>query len=851
MKTKRFIVSGIIILLIFASFTSLFYLSAVFDSEKEVKNFIRSLGFNPFFTIYLSTPTTRLSKTNSTRISLDPFQQLLIAGGEISPQSILLNINKSHNQKSLSSTFNEIRKLPVNFLTENDVKKIEEIKGVKQVFIFNPTDSLFNEKVRYKESPLIPVFAVPPGFIKNIGLKLKYGKYFSDKGNNKHEIILTYEISKLLFGNKNPVGTVLKGYRGDYKVIGVLDELNDYQYFSMYGIASGGYIALPGDYVPYNANSASFGYDKFRQIENRIIVLPELGAEKSVKKKISELLRNKGYKNIIYPVIHSTYDDAKRILGVSLRMQKFLVIAVTGLAISLLSWFIVWAFVELEILTRIKEIFVRRSIGATKKAIFYTYFKDFIIYGAVSLFVAICIFFLLEPKLSELNVGNTGTNVPIGSGEIIHKIGLSYGSVLITFGVLIVILFFSISRETIFGLSKSLINWFNTKLFGLKKSKKQFFVLVAIMLSFSSFLSVFVVTRNLKVSMQNIYGECVPSVIRISSTGNIRNKLILLPLGVINYPDYSYSDYKALENFLGDKAVVGFRSILPFYSVLKFKNKNLKVRMSDCTPSFFEVYNLRMERGRFVSESDILKKNYVCVIGSNVRTLLRCNLGEKLFQYKVVGILSPENKLIDNTVFVPLGILNQNVRNVSGSGTNKTKMFYIKVANPNLRNEIGKKALAFLNKRHPGKIPGLLIDLTKTLNQITLVYMPLYLILSIFTFLALLSSFLSLSALLFIEVIRKTREIGIKKAIGATSKEITKEFTLKGLKTTIIALLVGIPIGILISLIIEKLKGWSYYIPVNILILVIFISLLLGFIFSFLPAYFASKINPASAVKSE
>jgi ABC-type antimicrobial peptide transport system permease subunit len=55
----------------------------------------------------------------------------------------------------------------------------------------------------------------------------------------------------------------------------------------------------------------------------------------------------------------------------------------------------------------------------------------------------------------------------------------------------------------------------------------------------------------------------------------------------------------------------------------------------------------------------------------------------------------------------------------------------------------------------------------------------------------------------------------------------------------------------LISLIIEKLKGWSYYIPVNILILVISVSLLLGFMFSFLPAYFASKTNPVEAIKSE
>ena len=373
-------------------------------------------------------------------------------------------------------------------------------------------------------------------------------------------------------------------------------------------------------------------------------------------------------------------------------------------------------------------------------------------------------------------------------------------------------------------------------------------IAISVSVLISSYAIKYYTERKIELSEK----EVVPQVVRIfpAKTFLSEGKTVSVAIGA---PEYTLEDYFALRDALKGRALVGFRHSVPVSDPMS------GVRYAEATPNMDKIYNFTASEGRFIEDKDI--GEMVCVIGAEVARKEHLKVGSFIAihmysssnnLYRIIGIAGKSNSLVDNTVFY--AVSEKALTNEWFSATKKyagSGIILIKANNPDERLTIAKEALGLLNKRHPDKNPGTIYDIEKYANIILRSATSLYTLLSIFILLALLSAFLSLSALLFIEVIRRTREIGIKKAIGATAKDITKEFTMNGLITTLIALIIGIPTGIAVSLIIEKLKGWNYYIPINILILVTLISLLLGSLFSYLPALFASKTSPVEAIKSE
>ena len=105
--------------------------------------------------------------------------------------------------------------------------------------------------------------------------------------------------------------------------------------------------------------------------------------------------------------------------------------------------------------------------------------------------------------------------------------------------------------------------------------------------------------------------------------------------------------------------------------------------------------------------------------------------------------------------------------------------------------------------------------------------------------------------IMYVSVTERTREIGLRKAIGASNKDIMTQFLIEAVLMSFIGGIAGIILGIGISVLITVFSGWAVIISLSPIILATTFSLIVGVVFGLWPAKKASTLNPIEALRSE
>lgn len=298
--------------------------------------------------------------------------------------------------------------------------------------------------------------------------------------------------------------------------------------------------------------------------------------------------------------------------------------------------------------------------------------------------------------------------------------------------------------------------------------------------------------------------------------------------------------------------------------------ENVRARVYGVTPDYEEVRSKTVADGQFITQYDVDRRASVCVLGSGVAEDLfgqMSPVGQTLKisqrQFTVVGVLESEGGFMgaDNSVFVPITTVmyRLNPQRTSG-GEHVVNSIYLQVVDDSKDDLAIAQVTELLRAEH--RIPlGDEDDFSITSQQdieetLTETSDTLTMLLSVTAAIALLVAGLGIMNIMLISVTERTREIGIRKAVGAKRRDILMQFLLEASSISIIGGLVGIGVGIGASKLLSGSITMNFstietVITLDMIIIAFLVAIAIGIVAGVYPAMRAARLNPIDALRYE
>jgi len=293
------------------------------------------------------------------------------------------------------------------------------------------------------------------------------------------------------------------------------------------------------------------------------------------------------------------------------------------------------------------------------------------------------------------------------------------------------------------------------------------------------------------------------------------------------------------------------------------KTNNTNAQIMGVVPDYALIKSLELEEGSFISDQDINSSNRIAVIGSTIRDDLfgeESNpIGEKIrinnFDFKIVGILKSKggggvfgNQ--DNMVFVPLTSMQtyfSNISYVNSINVQTNKQEDLKNAEETITS------LLLINHKivDPTQADFQITNQADLIDAASETTKTFTVLLAAIAGISLLVGGIGIMNMMLTSVTERTREIGLRKAIGAKREEINQQFLAEAIVLTLSGGIIGIILGCLLSFIISEFADISTEISLPSILLAFGVSALIGIIFGYYPAQRASKLNPIEALRFE
>ena len=357
---------------------------------------------------------------------------------------------------------------------------------------------------------------------------------------------------------------------------------------------------------------------------------------------------------------------------------------------------------------------------------------------------------------------------------------------------------------------------------------------------------------------------------QISSIGS--NLLLVLPgsttsgglrTGAGGTPTLTYDDARAIKAecpAVGDVAptVRGSAQIV-------YGNQNWSTIVMGATPEILTVRDWPLTMGRNISQSDVDGATKTCLIGQTVADNLFGDadpLGKiiriKKIPFTVVGVLgkkgqSPQGTDQDDVIFVPLRTAQRKLFGSQFPNAVNAMMIQAKSADDLKKAE--EEVTALLDQRH--RIgPSRERDFTvRNLSEILAVSEQSSKVMSILlgavASISLIVGGIGIMNIMLVSVTERTREIGIRMAIGAKQRDILLQFLTEAVLLTTVGGIIGMGLGVAGAMAISKLMQWPTLISTEAIVIAFLFSAGVGVFFGFYPARKAASLNPIDALRYE
>ena len=300
-----------------------------------------------------------------------------------------------------------------------------------------------------------------------------------------------------------------------------------------------------------------------------------------------------------------------------------------------------------------------------------------------------------------------------------------------------------------------------------------------------------------------------------------------------------------------------YSQLISSSAVYVVEGQDVNVSISGVNDKYASINRLDMSQGRFLSEFDLNYDTPVVVIGSKIPSLLFPNqevIGNTLIikgmPFTIVGIAEERgtNFSGDNDMMVYIPI--RYAARMSGFGS-ISKTFYIEAASEDNVDFTLNRVLTYLETIMPSTSSYRAFSQTQILGVLDTLMSLLTTLLSGIASISLIVGGIGIMNIMLVTVRERTKEIGIRKALGARQSQILVQFLIEAIIITTLGGGLGLLVSYLGTVLITYLTDFNVILGLDAVMLSLVFSLTIGVIFGIYPAYTASKLEPVEALRFE
>ncbi len=324
--------------------------------------------------------------------------------------------------------------------------------------------------------------------------------------------------------------------------------------------------------------------------------------------------------------------------------------------------------------------------------------------------------------------------------------------------------------------------------------------------------------------------------------------------------DYvNLSDLEAVRKQLGSR-IVAATGVMVNYDRIRVGGRDEDIAVVGSDDEYPKVRNLVLLAGRFVDSNDVAFRSKVAMLTEKLAKRLYGSqyaaVGQQIklhgLQFSVIGTFKEKtesfglSELAAETVFIPITVMRYFVSTV------KVDPLYVQARRAEDVESLTAEVKSIIESRHRIGARYKVENLSAILDAAQKISVILSVVLLLVSAIALIISGIGIMNIMLVTVTERTREIGLRMAVGAARRDVLEQFLAEAMLISVVGGGVGILIGVALPLTVDFLVP-EVHIPISVwsVVTAFFVSMLVGLIFGIVPANRAARLNPTEALRYE